>query len=371
MHPRSIMTMGIGLQAGNGHAEGAGDTDSRSTANGETLDRIDHGVYRVDAAKEEFAGQQRLVDDHGMIASPVNGPREGCVHGDHCGVAFALGVRRSLGHPRLNVTRLAMPFETLLYDVDASTHVATITLNRPAQFNALNLDMARELMLATIAADEDPGVRCIVLTGAGKAFFAGGDLSTFGAAGDQRGALIKEMTTYFHAAISRLSRMDAPVIAAVNGVAAGAGFSTMLACDLVIAATSAKFTMAYTKSGLSPDGSSTWFLPRIVGLRRAQELTLTNRVLTAPEALEWGLLTRVVDDSSLMDEVSVLSVELASGPTRTLGAAKRLLRDSTDQGLESQMELEARAIAAASLTIDGREGVAAFLEKRAPKYQGR
>ncbi len=263
-----------------------------------------------------------------------------------------------------------MSFGTLIYDVDASTHVATITLNRPAQFNALNLDMARELMHATIAADEDAGVRCVVLTGAGKAFFAGGDLSTFDAAGDQRGALIKEMTTYFHAAISRLSRMDAPVIAAINGVAAGAGFSAMLACDLAVAARSAKLTMAYTKSGLSPDGSSTWFLPRIVGLRRAQELTLTNRVLTAAEALDWGLITRVVDDAELTEHVRTLSAELASGPTRTLGAAKRLMRDSADQSLETQMELETRAIAAASLSVDGREGVAAFLEKRGPNYVG-
>jgi 2-(1,2-epoxy-1,2-dihydrophenyl)acetyl-CoA isomerase len=263
-----------------------------------------------------------------------------------------------------------MSFGTLIYDVDASTHVATITLNRPAQFNALNLDMARELMHATIAADEDPGVRCVVLTGAGKAFFAGGDLGTFAAAGDQSGALIKEMTTYFHAAISRLSRMDAPVVAAINGVAAGAGFSAMLACDLAVAASSAKLTMAYTKSGLSPDGSSSWFLPRIVGLRRAQELALTNRILTAAEALEWGLITRVVDDAELIDHVRALSTELASGPTRTLGAAKRLMRDSADQSLETQMEFETRAIAASSLSTDGREGVAAFLEKRSPKYIG-
>lgn len=267
--------------------------------------------------------------------------------------------------------RWRMTFETILYDVEPTTGVATITLNRPSLFNALNLDMARELMLATIAADEDPGVRCVVVTGAGKAFFAGGDLSSFGAAGDQRGALIKEMTTYFHAAISRLSRMDAPVIAAINGVAAGAGFSTMLACDIAIAASSAKFTMAYTKSGLSPDGSSSWFLPRIVGLRRAQELTLTNRVLSAPEALEWGLITRVVDDGDLTGHVRTLSAELASGPTKTLGAAKRLMRDSANQGLESQMELETRSIAATSLSIDGLEGVAAFLEKRATRFVGR
>ena len=264
-----------------------------------------------------------------------------------------------------------MEFETLIYDVDPATHVATITLNRPAQFNALNLTMAHELCRATISADEDPGVRCVVLTGKGKAFFAGGDLSTFEAAGDARGALIKEMTTYFHAAISRLSRMDAPVIAKINGVAAGAGFSTMLACDLAISVASAKFTMAYTRAGLTPDGSSTWFLPRTVGLRRAQELTLTNRTLTADEALDWGLLTRVVADDALDAVVATLAASLASGPTKTLGGAKRLLRESADQGLESQMELETRAIAAASLTVDGREGVAAFLGKRAAAFEGR
>jgi 2-(1,2-epoxy-1,2-dihydrophenyl)acetyl-CoA isomerase len=264
-----------------------------------------------------------------------------------------------------------MEFETLIYDVDPATHVATITLNRPAQFNALNLTMARELCLATIAADEDPGVRCVIVTGNGKAFFAGGDLGTFDAAGDGRGALIKEMTTYFHAAISRLSRMDAPVIAKINGVAAGAGFSTMLACDLAVAVSSAKFTMAYTRAGLTPDGSSTWFLPRTVGLRRAQELALTNRTLTADEALDWGLLTRVVADDALDAEVATLAGSLASGPTKALGGAKRLLRDSADQGLESQMELETRAIAAASLSYDGREGVAAFLGKRAALYEGR
>lgn len=264
-----------------------------------------------------------------------------------------------------------MEFETLIYDVDPATHVATITLNRPAQFNALNLTMARELCLATIAADEDPGVRCVIVTGNGKAFFAGGDLGTFDAAGDGRGALIKEMTTYFHAAISRISRMDAPVIAKINGVAAGAGFSTMLACDLAVAVSSAKFTMAYTRAGLTPDGSSTWFLPRTVGLRRAQELALTNRTLTADEALDWGLLTRVVADDALDAEVATLAGSLASGPTKALGGAKQLLRDSADQGLESQMELETRAIAAASLSYDGREGVAAFLGKRAAVYEGR
>jgi 2-(1,2-epoxy-1,2-dihydrophenyl)acetyl-CoA isomerase len=262
-----------------------------------------------------------------------------------------------------------MSFETVLLDVVEG--VATITLNRPAQFNALNLQMSKDLLHATIALDEDPAVRCVVITGSGKAFFAGGDLSSFGEAGDGRGALIKEMTAYFHGAISRLAAMDAPVIAKINGVAAGAGFSTMLACDIAVASSTAKFTMAYTKSGLTPDGSSTWFLPRTVGLRRAQELTLLNPTLSAQQALDWGLITRVVEAENLDNEVATLANSIANGPTKTFGGAKRLLRASADNGLETQMELEARQIAVASMSDDGREGVNAFLEKRAPRFSGR
>jgi 2-(1,2-epoxy-1,2-dihydrophenyl)acetyl-CoA isomerase len=262
-----------------------------------------------------------------------------------------------------------MDFATIL--LTQTDGVATITLNRPSQFNALNLQMSKDLLAAAIHLSEDASVRCVVLTGAGKAFFAGGDLSVFGAAGDGRGALLKEMTTYFHGAISRLAHMDAPVIAKINGVAAGAGFSTMLACDLAIAAESAKFTMAYTKAGLTPDGSSTWFLPRTVGLRRAQQLTLLNPTLTAAQALEWGLITQVVPDGELDAAVAQLAASIASGPTKALGAAKRLMRLSFDQGLETQMDLESQAIAAASLTADGREGVAAFTEKRSPTFIGR
>jgi 2-(1,2-epoxy-1,2-dihydrophenyl)acetyl-CoA isomerase len=259
-------------------------------------------------------------------------------------------------------------FEAIALNV--TDGVATITLNRPAQFNALNLQMARELLAATIELDESPDVRCVVITGAGKAFFAGGDLSSFGSAGDGLGALLKEMTAYFHGAVSRLVAMDAPVIAKINGVAAGAGFSFMLACDLAVAAASARFTMAYTRSGLTPDGSSTWFLPRTVGLRRAQELTLLNPTLSASQALEWGLITRVVTDEELDATVAGMARSIATGPTRTLGAAKRLLRESADHGLEAQMEIEARQIAAIAKTADGREGVAAFLAKRAPTYTG-
>jgi 2-(1,2-epoxy-1,2-dihydrophenyl)acetyl-CoA isomerase len=258
--------------------------------------------------------------------------------------------------------------EHVLYAV--SEGVATVTLNRPAQFNALNLAMARELYEVSIACGEDAAVRAVVITGAGKAFFAGGDLSSFAEAGERRGALIREMTSAFHGAIARFNSLDAPVIAAVNGVAAGAGFSMMLSCDLAVAARSAKFSMAYTKAGLTPDGSSTYFLARTVGLRRAQELTLTNRTLTADEALDWGLLTRVVDDADFGASVDQLAREIASGPTLSFGAAKRLIRKGFDESLETQMENETGAIAAASLRRDGLEGVDAFLGKRAPVYLG-
>lgn len=263
-----------------------------------------------------------------------------------------------------------MNFETIRYDVDPVTHVASIALNRPAQLNALDLQMSHDLLRATIAADEDPGVRCVVLSGIGKAFSAGGDLASMNDAEGTRAALLKEMATNFHAAISRIARMDAPVIAKVHGAAAGAGFSMALACDVVLAASSATFTMAYTRVGLTPDGSSTWFLPRVVGLRRAVELVLTNRVLSAVDAHDWGIVTRVVDDEILDHEVHALASSLAVGPTGAFGGAKRLFQASGDNGLETQMELETREIAAQSMTPDGCEGIASYLQKRAAEFTG-
>jgi 2-(1,2-epoxy-1,2-dihydrophenyl)acetyl-CoA isomerase len=156
----------------------------------------------------------------------------------------------------------------------------------------------------------------------------------------------------------------------VSGIAGGAGISLVCACDLVYAAESARFTMAYTRVGLTPDGSSTYFLPRLVGFRRAMELTLTNRILSAQEALEWGLMTRVVPDADLLAEANALARQLADGPTQSFGVAKRLLHTSMTESLETQMEHEAQAIAKISRTKDTREGMAAFLEKRSPEFTG-
>ena len=255
--------------------------------------------------------------------------------------------------------------------LDRKDGVATITLNRPDAFNALNLQLGREIFHAALEVDEDPGVRCVVITGAGRAFCAGGDVKDFADNLPRIGVLVKELTTYLHGAVSRLCRSDKPVIMAVNGVAAGGGLSFALSGDLVIAAESARFTMAYAKIAATPDGSSSYFLPRLVGLRRAMELYFTNRVLSAREAFEWGLVTRVVPDAELGSAVDTLARELAQGPTKAFGGAKRLFHQATWESLETQMELEAQAIAASGHTEDFASGVTAFANKKAPSFRGR
>jgi 2-(1,2-epoxy-1,2-dihydrophenyl)acetyl-CoA isomerase len=261
-----------------------------------------------------------------------------------------------------------MAYQTLVLDV--KDQVATITLNRPEAYNALNDVMAEELHLAILDCDEDPGVRAVVLTGAGKAFCAGGDVKSFVENLERISYHLKRLTTPIHAAISRMARMPKPVVAAVNGVAAGAGLSLTLASDLVVAAESVKFTMAYSKIGATPDGSSTYFLPRVVGVRRALELIYTNRVLSAREALDWGIVNRVVPDGEALKAATDLARELAQGPTVALGHAKRLILLSEQESLETQMEHEAQEIAAMGKTQDFKEGVTAFAQKRAPSFKG-
>ena len=249
--------------------------------------------------------------------------------------------------------------------------LATITLDRPEAANAIDLAMGLDLMHAALRCDEDPEIRAVLLTGSGRFFCAGGDLKSFAAAGESMPAHLKEVTTYLHAGVSRCIRMDPPVSGAVNGMAAGAGMSLASSCDVVLAAESAAFTMAYTRVGLTPDGSSTYFLAKAVGLKKALDLTLTNRMLSASEAEAFGIVSRVVADDALMTEATTLGKQLAAGPTRALGAAKRLLHTGWNETLETQMELETRAIADAARTADAQEGIAAFIEKRDPHFTGR
>jgi len=262
-----------------------------------------------------------------------------------------------------------MNYENLRFEL--ADGVAKITLDRLDSANAIDLALGRELMQVAIRCDEDLTVRAVLLTGAGKMFCAGGDLKSFAAYGDALPAVLKELTTYLHAATSRFARMAAPLVVAVNGTAAGAGFSLAVAGDLVLIAESAKLAMAYTAAGLSPDGSSSFFLPRLIGLRRTQELMLTNRRLSAAEALDWGLVNQVVPDAELAATAAALAKQLAQGPTRAFGTVKSLLASSFSESLETQMEFEARGIAAMAGSADGREGIAAFVAKRAAVFSGR
>lgn len=264
---------------------------------------------------------------------------------------------------------MKIEFTTLLFDV--RDHVAHITLNRPEAANSINEEMGKDLMHAALRCDEDPEIRAVLISGAGKIFSGGGDLKAFSAKGDQLPYYVKEITTYLHAAMSRLTRMDAPVVAAVHGAVAGAGMSIAIACDIVVVAETTRFMVAYTRAGLTPDGSATYFLPRIVGLKRALELTLTNRMFSAQEALQWGLVTRVVPDNELLAQARAIAVQLAAGPTRAYGVSKRLLHSGWTETLETQMENESQAIANSARTADAREGITAFLEKRPPKYKGK
>lgn len=259
-----------------------------------------------------------------------------------------------------------MEFETLGWDRDGA--VVRITLNRPDAANGMNALLARELAAAAARCDGDRSVKAVVLTGSGRFFSAGGDLRAMGTHEGSTKAVVKGIADDLHRAMSTFARMPAPLVVAVNGVAAGAGFGLAVSGDLVLAATSASFTMAYTRAGLSPDGGATYLLPRLVGLRRAQELIFTNRLLSAEEAAAWGLVTRVVPDEELADAAAELAGQLADGPLDAHGSVKQLLLTSFGNGPEEQMEIEARAIAANADGPAGREGVRAFLEKRKPEF---
>ena len=255
--------------------------------------------------------------------------------------------------------------DSVLYEV--RDRVAHVTLNRPQAGNSLDVEMAQQFAAIALQCERQKNVRAVLLRGAGNNFCHGGDVKVFAVQNDLPNYL-RQLTSYLHLAISRLARLDAPVIAAVQGAAAGGGFSLAIGCDLVLAADSATFLMAYSKIGMAPDGGSTYFLPRLVGFKRAMELTLTNRVLSAHEAREWGLVTEVVAADKLAQRAEEMARSLAEGPTQAFGSAKRLLHSGWNQSLETQMELESRAIADTGQSRDGKEGIAAFVEKRKAKF---
>ena len=256
-------------------------------------------------------------------------------------------------------------YQTLQLEV--RNRVAFLTLDRPEAMNTLSLQLGRDLLQAALACEADRGVRAVVLTGAGKAFCAGGDLRGMQEQGEAMQAYLHELTTHLHTAIQLFTQMDAPVIAAVNGTTAGAGVGLLAMADLALAAQSVKITLAYTGVGLTPDGSTTYFLPRLIGLKRTTELMLLNRVLSADEAQAWGLVNQVLPDADLLAEATKLAEKLANGPTGAYGKVKRLLAASSG-ALEAQLTLESRAISTQGVSAEGREGINSFLAKRKPNY---
>ena len=261
-----------------------------------------------------------------------------------------------------------MNLKTMTLEVE--NNVATITLMRPDDANAMNGAMLSEVWEAALICEEDPEIRAVIVTATGRMFCAGGDLKEFNGKGEALPAHLTRYATLLHAGITRFQRMDAPVIMAVNGVAAGAGLSLMASGDVVLAADNAVFVSAYTASGLTPDGSATYFLAKHIGLMRAKEMILLNRKLTAQEACDWGLVTRVVAPEDLMTEARAMAEGFAAGATRAYGGAKRLLLSAYNQTLETQLELETVSIADMGRTHDGRHGIDAFANQRKPEFKG-
>jgi 2-(1,2-epoxy-1,2-dihydrophenyl)acetyl-CoA isomerase len=259
-----------------------------------------------------------------------------------------------------------MAYQTIDFKVEAG--VARLTLNRPDRLNTFTVQMHEEV---ADALDNLGDARTLVLTGAGRGFCAGQDLGDRAVAPGEAVDLGESVEQRYNPLIRRLVSLPMPVIARVNGVAAGAGANIALACDIVIAARSAKFIQSFAAIGLIPDSGGTWVLPRLVGQARALGLALTGEPLAAEQAAEWGLIWKAVDDDRLDEEVDALAARFAAGPTRGLARIKAMIRESWGQSLDSELDRQRDAMRELGYSDDYREGVAAFMEKRKPTFTGR
>jgi 2-(1,2-epoxy-1,2-dihydrophenyl)acetyl-CoA isomerase len=249
--------------------------------------------------------------------------------------------------------------------------VATIRLNRPEAGNAIDLTLVEDFYEAVFRAADDPAVRAVLLCGTGRSLSTGGDLAMFaGLARAELPGRLQQMIDLWHLALERLTRIDSPVVCAVRGAAAGGGLGLLYAADVVVAADDSRFALGYAAIGLASDGGNSWFLPRLVGLRRAQQLMLLNRRITAPEALDWGLVTEIAPAAEVEDRARALAQQLATGPTQAFGRMKRLLRDSWTTDLPGQLSAETTQMSEAGASDDAAEGIAAFVAKRTPTFHG-
>ena len=253
---------------------------------------------------------------------------------------------------------------------DVRDHVAHVRFARPEGANAVNPAFSADLRAVMVAIEFDDDVRAVSVTAEGKVFCAGGDLKLFHEAGSEVASLASDMLVDYHGAIYKMNSIPKPFVAGVGGAAGGAGLSLMSAFDLVVSGESAKYTMAYTRAGVTPDGTSSYFVARHIGLRRMLDLTLTNRVLDASEAEAWGLVNRVVPDDDVDGATAELAQQLADGPAWATGHAKRVVYHGFDASLPAAGEFEGVVIAESMRTHDGQEGIAAFAEKRRPDFTG-
>jgi 2-(1,2-epoxy-1,2-dihydrophenyl)acetyl-CoA isomerase len=258
--------------------------------------------------------------------------------------------------------------DSVLYSV--SEGVATITLNRPEVMNALNAVMMSALRAACEDAATDTGARAVVLRGAGPAFLAGGDVAMFHANLPRMPVLVREGGGELSRTIMALQRAPKPVIASVHGAVAGAGVSLMAAADLAIAAEGTQFTLAYSRIGTSPDGGATYFLPRLLGYRKALEIMLLADAFDAGAALAMGLVNRITKPEALLAETELLARRLAQGPTAAYAETKHLAQNGYDRSLAEQLEAEIESFAQCAGTADFAEGVTAFVQKRKPRFRG-
>jgi 2-(1,2-epoxy-1,2-dihydrophenyl)acetyl-CoA isomerase len=262
-----------------------------------------------------------------------------------------------------------MTFETITYHVEAG--IARLTLNRPDRLNSFTDAMHEEIRQAMDALEADASARVLVLSGAGRGFCAGQDLNDRSvSSGDGPPDLGASVEKNYKPLVMRLQNLRMPTVCAVNGVAAGAGASLALACDIVIAAKSASFLQAFSKIGLIPDTGGTWFLPQRVGMARAMGLALLAEKLPAEKAAEWGLIWACVEDAELTATVDKIATQFASAPTRALVRTRQAMRASMNNDLETQLDLEGNMMRELGQTHDYREGVAAFMAKRAPVFKG-
>ncbi|MEW5988531.1 MAG: enoyl-CoA hydratase-related protein [Chloroflexota bacterium] len=260
-----------------------------------------------------------------------------------------------------------MAYETILYEI--TDGVATITLNRPSSLNAFNNQMIGETTEAFKQAGRDKAVRCVVITGSGRAFSSGQDLNDFQERGDNF-SIGEHLRQGYHRLIKQMVTLEKPIMGAINGVAAGAGCSVALAADIRIASDKASFIQVFSKVGLIPDSGSTWLLPRLIGYARAYEMAVTADKVTAEQALAWGLVNRVAPAEQLMEIVTAYALKLATGPTLAFGLTKRAMWKGFGLSLDESLEYEAMLQDVAGRSHDNKEGVQAFLEKRPPQYQG-